>query len=102
AFYGQRIKSRFFPFGAPESFLMRWKCLSNQQSAIQRPVGRDRKPPLYWLLRCWLLAAGTLRPQAASKIRSTSRQRGERIFDALAVNVKKLGNQIDFCHNKMV
>ena len=36
--YGQRIKSRFFPFGAPESFLMRWKCLSNQQPAAQQPI----------------------------------------------------------------
>ena len=38
AAYGQRIKSRFFPFGAPESFLMRWKCLSNQQPAAQQPI----------------------------------------------------------------
>jgi len=40
--HGQRIKNRFFPFGAPESFFF-------------------------------------------SKIRSTSRQRGEGISDALAV-----------------
>ena len=37
-YYGQRIKSRFFPFWAPESFLMRWKCLSNQQPAAQQPI----------------------------------------------------------------
>ena len=49
--YGQRIKSRFFPLGAPESFLMRWKCLSNQQPAAQQPIRvvvarqAHRRPP---------------------------------------------------------
>ena len=36
--HGQRIKSRFFPFGAPESFLM------------LRPVGSGREISLRWLL----------------------------------------------------
>ena len=47
-FYGQRIKSRFFPFGAPESFLMRWKCLSNQQPY---PPSR-RRAAKRWLQGC--------------------------------------------------
>ena len=46
--YGQRIKSRFFPFGAPESFLMRWKCLSNQQPY---PPSR-RRAAKRWLQGC--------------------------------------------------
>ena len=46
----------------------RRRCQSGVQPTAQRPVGRDRKPPLYWLLRCWLLVAGTLRPQAAGTV----------------------------------
>ena len=35
--YGQRIKTRFFPFGAPESFF-------NALEVFQQPVASDQRP----------------------------------------------------------
>ena len=61
----------------PTSGALREKCPSSRQSAIQRPAGSGRGRSHHWPLRCWLLAAGALRPQAAQWLRSATDVTGD-------------------------
>ena len=61
----------------PTSGALRAKCPSSRQSAIQRPAGSGRGRSHHWPLRCWLLVAGALRPQAAQWLRSATDVTGD-------------------------